>query len=193
MLILEGPDCSGKTSLAQHIATKYDVPFEHLGLPPVGTRHQSVVRSALHANRLDTVYDRMMIGSVVFGRVKPDAHNQQPVTLRELERWCELINKLGATLVRCTAPTDKLVKRFHARGDEYIDEATLRASIEAYDNVFDFVRPLVENFILYRSDMYSASYAAEYFGDQIEETLVRRRTPNDEESRMIAYYMVPSL
>lgn len=136
MIIIEGPDCSGKTTLAKSIQSAYNVPFYHLGLPPVGTRHWDIVREALLNNSLSSVYDRMIIGSNVFGEVKPDEHNKNSVTITEMSRWLKVVQKLGATLILAMADDDTLLERFRKRGDDYINEDELLHSAQVYRNVF---------------------------------------------------------
>jgi thymidylate kinase len=172
LIIIEGPDCSGKTTLAKHIQGWYNVPFYHLGLPPVGTRHWDIVRNALLNNSLSSVYDRMIIGSNVFGEVKPDAHNKNSVTIDEMTRWLKTVQKLGATLVLAMADDDVLLARFRERGDEYLNEEELLHSAQVYRNIFYSIihdHGMQKNVVRYNS----ATQPVEYFIRENEERLWR--------------------
>lgn len=136
MIIVEGSDCCGKSTLVRALALKYGTPVRHLGLPPVGTRHWDIVRKELLKNQSNTVYDRMVIGSYVFRLIKPDAHNINGVTLSELETWQDLTRNLGALVIRVTAQWPDVLARYQQRGDAYVNEAILRDSYETYNNVF---------------------------------------------------------
>lgn len=138
MIILEGPDLTGKTTLAKYLAEQFIVPVAHLGLPPPGVRHWDIVRETLLTMPLNTVYDRMAIGSYVFKQFKPDGHNFNGVTLRELTAWESMLEALpGTMVVNCWAPSDILLKRLKNRGDSYINENELKQSIAHYRTVWD--------------------------------------------------------
>lgn len=136
MIIVEGSDCCGKSTLVKALALRYSTPVCHLGLPPVGTRHWDIVRKELLKNQSNTVYDRMVVGSYVFRIIKPDAHNINGVTLPELETWQDLTRNLGALVIRVTAEWPDVLERYRKRGDEYVNEAILRDSYDTYNNVF---------------------------------------------------------
>lgn len=137
MVILEGSDLTGKTTLAKLINRTFPSTFAHLGLPPEGLRHWDIARDALLANPENTVYDRMVVGSWVFRQVKPDSRNVNGVTDAELARWQNLTRRLPRTLViRAYAPAMTLLERFAKRGDEYIDATDLMRSGMRYASAF---------------------------------------------------------
>lgn len=187
MLILEGADCTGKTTLAKQITKKFNAPFCHLGLPPVGKRHWDLVREALLSNPVNTVYDRMVMGSLIFGTVKPDAHNQNAVNEPEFNAWLHLINNLGATLVLCIASEDTLLQRFRVRGDAYLNEAELEESAVAYRNLIQRIRHngLVKHVLLYNSEY---STPGQFANENAREVLLALRhghLPTEEQKTLI--------
>lgn len=172
MIVLEGTDLSGKSTLAAEIKRRYPYsPVKHLGLPPVGKRHLDLAREALLGDQMNTIYDRMMIGSWVFRHIKPDAHNINGVTNQELVDWCRMMNTLPrACAIRVVATDKDLMGRFSLRGDGYINEDELLKSQSVYGIAFStwYSRTGIKNPCL----TYSSSFrSARDFVDTHEKTI----------------------
>lgn len=60
LIILEGPDCTGKTSLAKFIARRLKAMYFHA----VGNKSLHLGMEAYHRNILDCVYDTMLLSEL---------------------------------------------------------------------------------------------------------------------------------
>jgi hypothetical protein len=187
VIIIEGSDLTGKTTLANLITQQFPSQFAHLGLPPEGKRHWDIVRNELLSNPKNTVYDRMVIGSWVFRQVKPDSRNVNGVTDRELVRWQTLTRKLSNTLViRAYAPAATLCERMSKRGDEYINTQELLASGQLYARAFAewaFYDP--NAYITYNSYAMDPQWFIDTHRSAIAQALADDSYPSFAEERMI--------
>jgi len=72
VLILEGPDGGGKTTLAKWICTNANFDYKHEGPPPPGRDqleyYKTVLYDALEADH-NTVFDRLFLGEHIYGPV----------------------------------------------------------------------------------------------------------------------------
>ncbi len=103
-------------------------------------RHRDLVKNALKENGNDVVYDRMMIGSYVYAKVKNDEYNQNGVTMDELLQWTLLIADLQGVIIHAYAPQEVLIKRLQERGDDYINEDELLHADRVYAAIFEVMR-----------------------------------------------------
>jgi len=191
MIILEGPDCSGKTTLAQFLCGKLSAHFEHIGLPPPGVRHWDIVRDKLLTCPLNTVYDRMIVGSYVFKQFKADKHNFNGVTGSELTSWQELMEALypKALIIDCFAPYTTLLRRFKDRGDDYVTENELGLSARHYDDVWLHWAEFNNNILIFNSEtMTLESFYRENLS-AIELALSSTATPNAAMRNVIKNHM----
>lgn len=77
MIVLEGCDGSGKTTLARQLAKVYDIPIHHEGPPPANLdaveHYERVIR--MYANLIENgaikgvVFDRLAFGERIYGPV----------------------------------------------------------------------------------------------------------------------------
>lgn len=139
MLVLEGSDLSGKTTLAKVLKTwKPTSKPIHFTQPPAGTRHWEAAKAALLQCDQHTIFDRMVLSSWVFRQAKPDEHNITGVTQEELERWQDLMFQLPSTwVIQCVASPADLIKRFDSRGETYLDANELAETVRLYTHAFD--------------------------------------------------------
>lgn len=136
MLVLEGADLTGKTTLARLLNEKLGVPTHHLGRPPAHTRHWDIVQAAMRNNTRRVIYDRMCIGSYVYGPLLNDEYNKEPVTRTELEHWARRLARRGDGVVWCYADRSTITERFQQVGDWYLDLPFILRAAEIYEDTF---------------------------------------------------------
>jgi thymidylate kinase len=119
ILILEGADCSGKSTLAEQIHKQTGYKQLHRTQPKTEEDKKCMMDEYLQvikANK-NCILDRSWYSEMVYGPVMRDASVISYPQMYELER---MLTKNGALLIYCTAPEPTLWKRCLRRGEEYI-------------------------------------------------------------------------
>lgn len=110
-VILEGVDCTGKTTLAEAL-TDGVVPTLHRGPPQ---EHPLVEYALCARDLLQGIFDRWHIGE----RVWPRVFNRLTVYDFEMNNWVEsFLLSRGAVLVHCTGKYDDVSRRIREREEQ---------------------------------------------------------------------------
>jgi thymidylate kinase len=125
VVVLEGPDASGKTAMAEHILS-WDFPEDYVyihndasdaKLPGSLYRHyKAQLLDALDSPAPITVIDRSFVSEYVYGTVyrgKPRISRRQAL---RLSRWAL---KQGVEFLGMQVPTDVAYTRMRARGETF--------------------------------------------------------------------------
>jgi thymidylate kinase len=133
VVIVEGPDGSGKSSLAVELARSLSAMVVHHGpyKALVGAELARVyVDSMLPAlmGERNVVLDRSWLSEPIYGRVyRNDSDRIGPTTRRMLDR---LALRCGAVVVRCNTPLDVCIGTWEKRkAGEYLDTAAQLAEV----------------------------------------------------------------
>lgn len=117
IILLEGPDGAGKSSLASALALRLgpECRIVHTGPPKPGevamVSYSRAVREACGRGGY-TVFDRLHVGELVYG---PILRGGSQLTTRQASDLCLAIQAVGGVLVHVTASIDTLLAR---RGSE---------------------------------------------------------------------------
>lgn len=136
MIIIEGTDLTGKTTLAKQLVRKYDATYVHLGLPVPPQRHWDKLCWTMNSHSRLTVYDRAGFGSVVYGSIMDDEPNRYPVTLDELNRFVIYLEDSRSVVIHADTPVWMIEERFNKIGDKYVPIGAIRAARTMYREVF---------------------------------------------------------
>ncbi len=98
MIILEGPDSSGKTTLAQSFERK-GYKYHHMGPPRHDCLRESYIAYATHLN--NTVFDRSHLGEQVYGPLFRLEDSLGPIGQQLLDAYCETRR---AVVILCLPP-----------------------------------------------------------------------------------------
>lgn len=99
-IILEGPDGSGKTTLARSLeALGYD--YQHQGPPPSGTEAFVHYTKLLCSASKPTVFDRFHLGELVYGPLLRGKSGLHP---SDVLRITSLIQEMQVAIVFCYPP-----------------------------------------------------------------------------------------
>lgn len=128
-IILEGPDASGKSTLAVALSEKLGWPIEHCG-PPSDEAFKEYYRLlSLPSNR---IYDRFFHGEMVYG---PLLRGKSQITHTEMF-YLETL-ALPALIIWCTAPAHIIAQRLAQKQQrDEIDTVVLERAeqfVTAYD------------------------------------------------------------
>lgn len=118
-IIIEGPDATGKTTLATKLVNKYNMNLMHLSssTPNDYTFHDKLL------NKENMVYDRFFMGELVY----PEIYHRQPkLTFDEsLKLMNKIVSNNDLFIVLYASDIDTLKNRLIARGGnelKYLDE-----------------------------------------------------------------------
>lgn len=133
IIILEGPDGSGKTTLAEKISKMTGWSIEHRSKPNTPEEKAHMMGEYLQAIRLgkNMIFDRSWYSEMVYGKVMRDKSYIDYPQMYELEKRAM---QRGALLIYCTGPKATLWKRATQRGEDYI---TSREKFEAICDEYD--------------------------------------------------------
>lgn len=148
IILLEGPDCSGKTTLARHLVDHHGARYIHC------RRDRNIWRLQTAALRLTiewaqtqlVVLDRHWISECIYGRVFRGG-SAFPHSARSMHRMLE---RFGALTVLCLPPVEWVVEQHaerHARGGEdfpSVREVATRYHDLAYGSI---IRPLDGDYV----------------------------------------------
>lgn len=138
LIILEGPDCVGKSTLAERIAATFmhsRQPYHLFRAGPPGKTHplNAYVTPLLRFGPEDVVLcDRWHVGEVVYPCVM-DRPTRMTVGMFN---WIELfLQSRGATTLVLNEPDEKLIRRFSERGDDYVNAPQLLRAAEVFRRI----------------------------------------------------------
>lgn len=132
IIIIEGPDGSGKTTLANKIKDQTGYMLLHRShktdteATSLFDEYAQVIRAGKNC-----IMDRGWYSELVYGPVMRDKSIITYPQMYELER---LLAKNGALIIYCTAPEQTLWKRCLKRGEDYV---TSKDAFHAICNGFD--------------------------------------------------------
>ena len=143
IVILEGPDGGGKTTLARHLEQAYGFRYVHTGPPTSDKVLEAYGRTLYDASQepRSTVIDRLHIGERIYG---PALRGSDLLTRNGEVLLHRLISAYGARLVFCIPPYDTAVenwrKRHETEGAELIKKKLI------YDQVYYAYKNLSQDF-----------------------------------------------
>lgn len=133
IIIIEGPDGSGKTTLAEKISRMTGWPIEHRSKPNTPEEKARMMGEYLRVVRLgkNIIFDRCWYSEMVYGKTMRDRSYIDYPQMYELEKRAL---QHGALLIYCTGPKAALWKRATQRGEDYI---TSREKFDAICDEYD--------------------------------------------------------
>lgn len=104
----------------------------------------------------NTVFDRACLGSMVYGQIKNDPPNSQPVTEIEKGKFDDYVFQTHSLLVYAFAPEAVLKQRFKKRGDSYLSIQEIIKAGHLYRTLFDTYLNSYVRVLEYDSSQYTA-------------------------------------
>ena len=135
IIIIEGPDGSGKTSLAEKISKQTKYPIIHRTQPKSEEEKKRMMGEYLQLIRSNKncILDRCWYSEMAYGPVMRDASVLSYPQMYELE---EMLAKTGAIIIYATGPKAALWQRCQRRGEDYV---TSRDNFNAICENFDAI------------------------------------------------------
>lgn len=136
IIVIEGVDGSGKTTLANQISSQAGFEVIHRSKPETNEERLNMLQMyrAIIASGKDIILDRSWYSEVVYGQVMRDISFISIEQMKQLEN--ELAN-VGGLVIYCTGDVDKLWQRACLRGESYItDYRDFTALALYYESLF---------------------------------------------------------
>lgn len=131
MIILEGPDGAGKTTLANDLARRFNYRYHAFG-PPQHPPLREYLGWLVDQPDNQVVVDRFHLGEHVYGPIYRGKSQLDPQSQWAIEMALKV---RGATLVYVIAPLWALQETLLERGDDMVDVEDLARVVSAYDPV----------------------------------------------------------
>jgi len=116
IIIVEGPDGAGKSTVAKELAANYNAALIHTGPPrrdePAVIQYLGEARHYM-VQPNDTVLDRFHLGERVYGPILRQQDTLGDIGQRQVERM--LMSRGFACVVLCIPPFETCYKNWHAR------------------------------------------------------------------------------
>jgi thymidylate kinase len=154
IIIIDGPDGSGKTTLANYLSKQLGFPIKHRSKPETEEEKKQMAQSYVDdiVSGDNIIWDRCFYSEMVYG---PTMRDQSYITHGQMLSLEELLLEKGALVIYCTAPIATLWNRAQKRGESYINTFDKMAEIhDRYDHLMRLAKHLIPitNYI-FRGDL----------------------------------------
>ena len=129
MIVLEGIDKSGKTTLANYFATQGYKIIKCSA--PTGDPYREYAEKILNADD-NTVFDRLLWGEMVYGKIKRGGSLLDDNKFNNLEL---LLKARNATLIYCSADVNFLKAKFKSENETFTLENEIELVLTGYQGV----------------------------------------------------------
>lgn len=132
VVVLEGCDGTGKTTLVTALADRHGYVIVHSGRTPDGTGLATRYRAIL-ATPGKIVLDRSFISELVYG---PLDHGRSRLTIPAATDLAQRVAARGGVLVHLTSSPEIIIARLRTREEPVAAAERIRTIIDAYHSVF---------------------------------------------------------
>jgi hypothetical protein len=170
MIICEGVDLTGKSTLARALSLNLDMEVVALGKPEPEVRHwDQAIKALKAANWRTTIFDRLVIGSVIYGNYLNDTSNYKPVTSGELDIFLKKLEEKKGLIIWAKCEVEDLRVRYAQRGDPYLTLAQIEDINVMYERLMYSIQRRYPYFLQYNSTKWAAGKWVEAYHDELKE------------------------
>lgn len=118
IIALEGPDCAGKSSTAEHLSKQYPHATVLKQGPPSGDILERYLKPLeQHESSSALILDRWHVGELIYG---PLLRGKSLLSVQQADYIDMVLQTYGAWFYHITAPINVLAKRYDERSDDLI-------------------------------------------------------------------------
>lgn len=133
MIILEGIDKTGKTTLANKLRDEYGYEIVKTSQPKKKEHpYVEYVRKILSIRTSRVVFDRLHLGELVYGPVK---RGKSLIDEKMLFNINSLLSLHGATIIYCHDKPEIIKERFSQEKEDYLQETDIETILKRYEEV----------------------------------------------------------
>lgn len=133
LVIIEGPDNTGKTTLAKKLVEKFDLEYIHCSKPKTDNPYLEYCDLA-DSIKKPTVLDRAHLGEYVYGRLWRGGCDISDAKFSDLD--FKFMDKFEHVIVvHATAPLDVILERCRANDEKLLKEDQIKRCVELFDDV----------------------------------------------------------
>ena len=135
LIIIDGPDGSGKTTLAKRLADITGYEYFHFSYPTSPAEKRCMVQKYRDfiKNHPNAILDRSWYSEMVYG---PIVRGVSHVSRKDMQDLEILLCKHGGLIIYCTDKPEVLWQRATKRGEDYITKyETFEAICELFDDI----------------------------------------------------------
>lgn len=136
IIILEGPECAGKTTLAKRLSEQTGYPIVHRSKPETDEERNNMLQMYYDAinEKRDVIFDRCWYSEMVYGKVMRDKTYIDKVDMDALE--LAMAKNGGGIIIHCTDDILRLWHRCNDRGEDYVTDVD---TLDAIRSRFEYV------------------------------------------------------
>lgn len=172
IILVEGCDLTGKSTLVKAIARKFDIPRAFTGAPTEGRYEFDIARETLAQKKFrnDLVIDRAVLSNEVYFDLM---HRGLRNTDAMFSRFLDFLYQTQSLVIFAQAHNDTLIKRYHWRGDPHpeINVHSLPLISAKYRRVMVRVMAAGVKTLTYQSDAVLAAEWIERHSDELSRAL----------------------
>jgi len=131
IIIIEGPDLAGKSTLVKQLNINNDFEVVHFDKPvPNFDFHESYLNVL---DKENVILDRYFFSEIVYSKI---FGRQCKVSKETVQQIKEKLKNKPHQLIFVNPGIDTLKRRYRERGDEIISESQIEKIVQEYENLF---------------------------------------------------------
>lgn len=135
MIIIEGCDGTGKSTLAHKLALELSLEYTKENKPLYDGFNYYLDRS-LDTNLDNNILDRFHLGEYVYPQIKIQ-ENRKPLTFPQIHLIENVLLSKGTILILADTSKDFILNTFRTRGEEYVFENEVDKIVELFNEVYE--------------------------------------------------------